>query len=186
MWQSKDGLHWTPGSKINIRITLAAYDPLDLDPACWFKSPLLNLGFAVSPDSVTWKELDLLKVQSFDEGNFSFDVDRGLFIHTVKRRGKYGRAVALGTSKDFEVWDDHGLVFQSDDEDQEHGKRNIERRMADATLQQNFYNDPEIYHVDVYNMGVFCYEGLYIGMPAMYHAVGSIPNYPNTDGFHLI
>jgi hypothetical protein len=35
-------------------------------------------------------------------------------------------------------------------------------------------------------MGVFRYESLYIGMPAMYHAVGSIPNYPNTDGFHLI
>ena len=23
-------------------------------------------------------------------------------------------------------------------------------------------------------------------MPAMYHAVGKIPNYPNTDGFHLV
>jgi len=35
-------------------------------------------------------------------------------------------------------------------------------------------------------MGVFRYEGLYMGMPAMYHAVGKIPNYPNTDGFHLV
>jgi hypothetical protein len=43
-----------------------------------------------------------------------------------------------------------------------------------------------VYKVDVYNMGVFRYEGIYIGMPAMYHAVGKIPNYPNTDGFHLV
>ena len=35
-------------------------------------------------------------------------------------------------------------------------------------------------------MGVFAYEGLYIGLPAMYHATGREHNYPNTDGFHLV
>ena len=35
-------------------------------------------------------------------------------------------------------------------------------------------------------MGVFHYEGVYIGMPALYHATGPIPNYPNTEGFHLV
>jgi hypothetical protein len=30
------------------------------------------------------------------------------------------------------------------------------------------------------------YEGVYIGLPAMFHAVGRVPNYPNTDGFHLV
>jgi hypothetical protein len=186
LWQSKDGLHWTPGPETNMRIMLAAYDPLDPDPARRFKAPLLNRGFAVSPDGVTWKQLELPKIQSSDEGNFSFDADHGLFIHTVKRGGKYGRAVALATSKDFETWDDFGLVFEADDRDQELGKRHIERRTADATLQQNFHDDPQVHNVDVYNMGVFRYESLYLGMPAMYHAVGSIPNYPNTDGFHLI
>jgi hypothetical protein len=186
LWQSKDGLHWTPGPKTNMRIMLAAYDPLDPDPTRRFKAPLLNRGFAVSPDGVTWRKLELPKIQSSDEGNFSFDADQGLFIHTVKRGGKYGRAVALATSKDFASWDDFGLVFQADDRDQELGKKHIEQRRADAALQQNFHNDPQVYNVDVYNMGVFRYESLYIGMPAMYHAVGSIPNYPNTDGFHLI
>jgi hypothetical protein len=186
LWQSKDGLHWTPGLKTNIPIMLAAYDPLDPDPARRFKAPLLNRGFAVSPDGVTWKQLGLPKIQSSDEGNFSFDAEQGLFIHTVKRGGKHGRAVALATSRDFDTWDDFGLVFQSDDLDQELGKKHIAKRMADATLQQNLYDDPKIYNVDVYSMGVFRYEGLYIGMPAMYHAVGPIPNYPNTDGFHLI
>lgn len=186
LWQSKDGLHWAPGPKTNMRIMLAAYDPHDPDPARRFKAPLLNRGFAASPDGINWMQLELPKIQSSDEGNFSFDADQGLFIHTVKREGKYGRAVALATSKDFETWNDFGLVFESDDRDQELGKKQIAKRMADATLQQNFHNDPQVYNVDVYNMGVFRYESMYIGMPAMYHAVGRIPNYPNTDGFHLI
>ena len=186
LWQSKDGLHWTPGPKTNMPIMLATYDRLDPDPARRFKAPLLNRGFAVSPDGITWKQLELPKIDSSDEGNFSFDADQGLFIHTVKRGAKYGRAVALATSKDFKTWDDIGLVFQVDDLDQELGKKHIARRMADASLQQNFFNDPQVYNVDVYNMGVFRYEGLYIGMPALYHAVGPIPNYPNTDGFQLI
>ena len=186
LWQSPDGLHWTPGPMTNMRIMLAAYDSRDSDPSRRFKAPLLNRGFAVSPDGVTWKQLALPKIQSSDEGNFSFNAETGLFIHTVKRSGTFGRAVALATSKDFETWDDFGLVFQSDEEDQQRGKKHIAHRRADATLQQSFYNDPQAYNVDVYNMGVFRYEGWYMGMPAMYHSVGRIPNYPNTDGFHLI
>jgi hypothetical protein len=184
LWQSQDGLNWTPGPKTNMPIMLAAYDPLDPDPTRRFKAPLLNRGFAVSPNGAIWKQLELPKIHSSDEGNFSFDAEQGLFIHTVKRGGQHGRAVALATSKDFETWNDFGLVFQADDADQALGKKHIVERMADDTLQQNFFNDPQVYNVDVYNMGVFRYEGLYIGMPAMYHAVGPIPNYPNTDGFH--
>ena len=186
LWQSKDGLNWTPGPDTNLSIMLAAYDPLDPDPARRFKAPRLNSGFAVSADGVTWQELEISKIQSSDEGNFSFAIDQGLFIHTVKRGGTYGRAVALATSKDFATWDDFGVVFEADSRDQELGRAHIAKRLADATLQPNFYNDPQVYKVDVYNMGVFGYEGLYIGLPAMYHAVGPIPNYPNTDGFHLI
>ncbi|MEO2031953.1 MAG: hypothetical protein ABGZ35_07690 [Planctomycetaceae bacterium] len=186
LWQSRDGLHWTPGPATNMRVMLAACDPLDRDPARRFKAPLLNRGFAVSPDGVEWKQLGLPGVKSSDEGNFSFDAERSLFIHTVKRGGVHGRAVALATSSDFETWQDFGLVFQADDEDQERGRKHIADRLADPTLQQTLFNDPEVYNVDVYNMGVFRYEGLYIGMPAMYHAVGPVPNYPNTDGFHLI
>ncbi|TWU05287.1 hypothetical protein CA54_59750 [Symmachiella macrocystis] len=186
LWQSQDGLNWTPGPKTNMPIMLAVYDPLDPDPARRFKAPLLNRGFAVSPDGITWKQLDLKAIPSSDEGNFSFDAENGLFIHTVKRGGQLGRAVALATSKDFKTWDDHGIVFQTDELDQERGKQHIANRLADATLQQPRYNDPSVYNVDVYNMGVFRYEGLYIGLPALYHAVGSVPNYPNTDGFQLI
>ena len=35
-----------------------------------------------------------------------------------------------------------------------------------------FADAPGNWAVDVYNMGTFWYESLYIGVPALYHAVG--------------
>ena len=186
LWQSRDGLHWTPGPKTNMRIDMAVYDPRESDPARRYKAPLLNEGFAVSADGAVWTKLDLAKIGSSDEGNFSYDVDGGLFVHTIKRSGTHGRSVALATSRDFKTWTDFGLVFQADDSDQLRGKQNIEARRADKTLEQTLYDDPKVYNVDVYNMGVFRYEGMYIGLPAMFHSTGPVPNYPNTDGFHLV
>ena len=186
LWLSRDGLNWNAGPPTSTRITMAVYDPRDPDPARRFKAPLLNRGFAVSPDGIAWTQLELPKIQSSDEGNFSYDPETGLFIHTVKRGGTFGRSLALATSPDFENWTDYGVVFQTDELDQELGKQHIAARMADETLQQTLYNDPSVYNVDVYNMGVFRYEGLYIGLPALYHATGPVPNYPNTVGFHLI
>ena len=186
LWQSKDGLHWTAGPKPNLRTDLSVRDPLDADPARRFKAVLTSRGFAVSPNGIHWTKLDLPSIQSSDEGNLSYDPQQGLFIHTAKRGAQYGRAVAIATSRDFKTWTDLGVVFQSDDVDQELGVKNITARMADPTLPQTFHNDPTVYNVDIYNMGVFRYEGLYIGLPAMYHATGPVPNYPNTDGFHLV
>lgn len=185
-WQSPDGLHWAPGPKTNLRTDMVVYDPLDKDPSRRFKAALLNEGFAVSADGAEWTRLDLPKIPSSDEGNFSFDPKSGLFIQTVKRSGPHGRSVAIALSKDFKTWTDHGVVFSADELDQELGRKNIETRKRDATLQQTLYDDPKIYNVDVYNMGVFHYEGLYIGMPALYHATGPVPNYPNTEGFHMV
>jgi len=185
-WQSEDGLHWTPGPRPNIPVMMAVYDPVDPDPTRRFKAPLLNRGFAVSPDGSQWTKLDVAGIPSSDEGNFSYDPRERLFIHTVKRGGKYGRSVAIATSRDFKNWTDYGIVFQADQRDQELGVKNIQARLADNTLQQTLTNDPSVYHVDVYNMGVFRYEGLYIGLPALYHATGPVPNYPNTVGFHLV
>ena len=94
--------------------------------------------------------------------------------------------MALATSRDFKNWTDYGLIFQSDDLDQKLGVENIKARLADASLRPPFHNNPKVYRVDVYNMGAFYYDGIYIGLPAMYHATGPVPNYPNTDGFHLV
>ncbi len=186
LWQSPDGLHWTPGPKTNMDIRMVVYDAQDPDPSRRFKAPLLNQGFAVSPDGVHWESVEVGKIQSSDEGNFSLDTENGLFVHTVKRGSRFGRALAIATSRDFVTWDDLGVVFASDERDQELGKANIAARFEDRTLNQPPYNDPAVYRVDVYNMGVFRYEGLYIGMPAIYHATGPVPNYPNTVGFHLV
>lgn len=187
LWQSGDGLNWQPAARNpNLRIDMAVYDPRDPLAARRFKAPILNGGFAVSPDGFEWTKLDLPPVPSSDEGNFSYDPDEGLFLHTIKRKGPHGRSVAIATSRDFATWTDLGVVFGADDEDQARGGRNIEARAKNRSLEPVRFQSPDAYNVDVYNMGVFRYGGRYIGLPAMYHATGKIPNYPNTDGFHLV
>ena len=98
-----------------------------------------------------------------------------------------GRSVAIATTSDFysNNWTDLGIVFRADDEDQRLGVEEIEARLSDKSLKQPFAKpDPAVYKVDVYNMGVFKYESVYIGLPAMFHSVA--PDSGNTDGFHLI
>ena len=185
-WQSPDGLNWHPGPKLNLPVRMAVYDPHDPDPARRFKAALLNQGFAVSPDGITWTRLDTPAIQSFDEGNFSYDPEHRLFIHTVKRNGPYGRSVAIATSRDFANWKDYGVVFHADELDQKLGRRRIAERRANPTLKQTEYDTPEHYSVQIYNMGVFHYEGLYIGLPSMYHHTGKVPtDWPGFDKLNL-
>jgi hypothetical protein len=178
---SNDGLHWIAGPKPSMRIDHAVYDPRDVDPARRFKAALLNKGFAVSPDGVRWMKLDLPAVPSSDEGNFSYDPQEGLFIHSVKRGGPFGRSVAIATSRDFRTWHDYGIVLHADELDQKIGRRRIAERLNNPSLQQAEYNTPEHYSVQIYNMGVFRYEGLYIGLPSIYHHTGKVP--PDWPGF---
>lgn len=185
-FESPDGLHWSTGPEMNLDAWLVVRDPDDPDPARRYKAVLLGQGFAVSPDGIHWTKLEVPGIPSSDEGNLSYDHEDHRFIHTVKRRGPYGRSVHLATSGDFKTWEDHGLVFCADELDQELGRQHIRDRLADPSLLPPCQNDPATYNVDVYNMGVFRYEGYYIGLPAMFHATGPIPNYPNTDGFHLV
>ena len=186
LWQSQDGLHWNPGPKPNMRIRMAVVDPLDADPSRRFKSPLLNDGFATSPDSKTWTRIDSPAIASSDEGNFSFDPQHGLFIHTVKRGGPFGRAVAIATSRDLKTWKDYGVVFHADARYQEIGRLRIRERLANPGLKQTEYNTPEHYSIQIYNMGVFHYEGLYIGLPSIYHHTGKVPtDWPGFDKMNL-
>ena len=178
---SEDGLHWIPGPKPNLQIDHAVYDPHDRDPARRFKAALLNQGFAVSPDGVQWTRLDLPAIPSSDEGNLSYDPQSRLFVHTVKRGGPFGRSVAIATSPDFQTWTDYGIVFQTDPADQAMGRRRIAERFANPTLKQPEYNVPEFYSIETYNMGVFWYEGLFIGLPSIYHHTGKVP--PKWPGF---
>lgn len=208
--ESNDGIHWTKpvlrqieynGSYENNFISVepgltwpanaienVVYDPDDPDPSRRFK----GLGHCngrepiVSADGIHWHRLNVPKIPSQDESNLFYDRNTRTFIATVKQTGPNGRAVYLSKSMDFEKWTEPELIFHSDERDQELGRENIKARFADQQLHHPPYNNPSVYNVDVYNMGIFRYEGIYIGMPAMYHAAGSVPNYPNTVGFHLI
>ena len=181
--QSHDGLHWSPGARprTDLGVSMVVYDGTDPDPARRFKAALLDTGFAVSPDGVAWAKLDLPAIQSQDEGNFSFDEGEGRFIHTVKRGTDYGRSVAVASSTDFNHWDDYGVVFHTDDRDQEMGREVIASRLAHPQLKQTEFNDPDHYSIEIYNMGVFRYESLYIGLPSVYHHTGKVP--PGWEGF---
>jgi hypothetical protein len=185
-WQSPDGLHWTPDTRSSSDSSLAGVsmvvrDGRDKDAGRRYKAVLLDRGFAVSPDGIEWTELDLPKIQSSDEGNFSYNEEEGLFIHTVKRGTDFGRSVAVATSTDFEHWDDLGVVFSTDAKDQEIGREVIEARRSNPLLQQTEFCSPEHYSIEIYNMGVFRYEGLFIGLPSVYHHTGKVP--PEWEGF---
>lgn len=186
IWESRDGVNWTVGPEPKPSIVMAVYDPNDDDPQCRYKAAHLNSGFSVSADGVKWTRLAVPAIQSFDEGNFSYDPQHGLFIHTVKRRGPHGRSVAIATSRDFRTWKDYGVVFHADTRDQELGRQRIEARRTNPALKQTEYHTPEHYSVQIYNMGVFHYEGLYIGLPSMYHHTGKVPpDWPGFDKMHL-
>ena len=195
-WESPDGLHWKKkivglidhkGSKQNHLIEVTCngrksrpnaiiYDATDPDPDRRFKAALPNVGFAVSPDGIHWKGLDGIPgVASQDTWTFSFDPQEHLYILKVKHRGKYGRSAYLSTSRDFEHWTAPELVFETDDRDQELGLALIKRHLADPTLQDPEYFMPETAHSQVYNMGMFRYESLYVGLPMLYHESARVP-----------
>ena len=186
-YESIDGLHWTRVGKPNLPVHKVVFDDSDPDPKQRYKAFLPNRGFATSGDGMTWNMLEVPKVSSGDESNFSFSPQDHVFIATVKRGGPHGRSVFVSKSNDFKSWSKPTLTFHADETDQKLGRRNIAERLADPTLQPLYYKpNPQVFNVDVYNMGVFVYEGVYVGMPALYHAVGKEPRYPNTEGFQLI
>ena len=163
------------------------YDPDDADPQRRFKGFLGAFGRQpiVSPDGIHWNKLDVPVLPSSDESNLSYDRQSRSFIATLKTSGPFGRSHGIWTSKDFQTWTNTGVLIHADEEDQRLAKANILKRLADDQFQQPRYNDPADYNADIYNIGVFRYEGLYVAMPAVYHATGKIP-IGNTDGFHLV
>ncbi len=140
----------------------------------------------VSADGIHWRRLECPGLPSGDEGNLSHDWATGTYIATLKEgeMGPYGRSIALATSQDFEHWSGPKLIFHADQEDQELARPVIAERLANPRLIQPQYNVPAEYMVDVYNMGVSRYEGLYIGMAAFFYHTGNVDE--NSDGFHHV
>ncbi len=201
--ESTDGVHWTKpiqrqrkyqGSRENNFLEFetnsmenALYHAEDPDPNQRFKGLLGALGRrpAASPDGIHWRRLDVPEIPSGDESNLSYDRANGTFIATLKSNGPYGRAHGVWTSKDFKIWTNSNVTIHADKRDQELATENIRTRLSDAMLQQPVYDNPNDYNADIYNVGIFRYEGIYVGLPAVFHATGKIPA-GNQDGFHLI
>lgn len=197
--ESEDGLHWRKpslrqrvvnGSLENNTITWdpalewpanamenVVYDPDDVDPSrrfkgfshCFMREPI------ISPDGIHWRKLKVPALASSDESNLSYDRQARTFIATLKHHGPNGRSVFLSTSTDFEHWTAQTLMFHADDLDQMLGRGNISRHYTSPGLDPPIFNIPADYHVDIYNMGVFRYEGLYVGLPSVYHKTGQVP-----------
>ena len=201
-WESKDGLHWVPknvglvevgGSTENHHLLfecngqqvgpdMVVYDPTDPDPSRRYKTAKPNVGFGVSPDGVHWKGLDGIPgVPSQDTWHFSLDEQEHLFILKVKHTGPYGRSAWLSTSHDFQQWTEPEMILHADELDQEIGRREIERRYADPTLAAPEFSVPETANVQIYNMAIFRYESLYVGLPMMFYQSARVQK--DWDGF---
>ena len=154
------------------------YDPHEQDPAQRFK----GLAYAggqleprVSADALHWEKPGWAPLSSADESNVTLDVDRKLFIATVKHSGPYGRSFYLTTSEDFEHWSDQEIVFHADQVDQENGFARLQQIIDDPAYLSPVYNRPEEWRTDIYNFPVFPYEGMYLALPVMHHWSGMHP-----------
>jgi hypothetical protein len=114
------------------------------------------------------------------------DEERGVFIATVKHSGPYGRSVYLSVSKDFEHWTDPRdcLIFHADKRDQELGAQRVQMHLRDPNLRKPVFHRPEEYRTDIYNLPVFPYHGLYIGLPTVFNHSGDTS--VNSDGFSMV
>lgn len=178
-------------------IDKAFYDAKEADPNRRYKGTATKgpatvrtsrgPGFypAVSADGKQWTVLDAF-IPSQDESHLFHDEDRGLYAATVKLGGPYGRSVYLSVSKDFEHWTDPRdcLVFHADKRDQELGAERVRMHARSKVLLKPSIDRPEEYQTDVYNLPVFSYQGIYIGMPTVFNHSGNTQH--NSVGFNMV
>ncbi|MBN2310863.1 MAG: hypothetical protein JXR94_17950 [Candidatus Hydrogenedentes bacterium] len=194
-----DGLRW-PENAFDAQV----YDPDDPNPNRRYKGLLGAIGRipVVSADCIHWTKLDVPPIPSSDEATLTYDREHGRFLAAVKTGNEFGRAFNISISEDFEHWTAPRFLFGADAEDQPIAVEIIRRRIADPGIAMPFFVDPDpatgwkppadekhfpTWRAECYNIGVFPYEGLYIGLPMMYFPTGTeLPARTNTDGFDLI
>jgi len=167
------------------------YDAKDPDPKRRFKGFGTEVPFgpmypAVSPDGRKWELLKTSSISSQDEFHLFHDTSRNLYVATVKLTGPYGRSVYLAVSKDFEHWTDSTecLIFHADKRDQKLGAERVQMHLRNPALRQPTFNRPEEYRTDIYNLPVFAYQGLYVGIPTVFNHSGNTKD--NSDGFSMV
>ncbi len=139
----------------------------------------------VSADGYVFTKLDVPLIPSQDESHLNYDEVNKRFIATVKHRGPFGRSVFLSLSKDFEKWTAPELIFHADAYDQLLGERRVQEHLANPRLRLMTVNQPEHYNTEIYNMPVFPYEGIYIGLPNFFESSGHSPN-RNQEGVNSV
>ncbi|MBS0632000.1 MAG: hypothetical protein JSS11_08815 [Verrucomicrobia bacterium] len=193
--RSKDGLHWEKpdlglvevhGSKHNNIVTVQG-DPkaftqhILIDPAApparRYKCLIGERGRqpAVSADGFTFSKLDVPMIPSQDESHCNWDPVRREYLLTVKHTGPFGRSVYLSLSSDFEHWTEPELIYHADALDQQLGEDYIRAVETNPRLWRPTVNHTDEYNVEIYNMPVFRYEGVYIGFPNYFESSGRIP-----------
>lgn len=129
----------------------------------------------VSSDGLTFRRLPVAPIPSQDESHVNWDPVARQYLLTVKHDGPFGRAVYLSVSPDFERWSEPSLIYHADWRDQQFGARYLQQISADDRYWRPTINVPGEYNVDIYNMAVFRYESVYIGLPNYFESSGRIP-----------
>ncbi len=185
--ESRDGVSWerVPHEQ-NMEVARCVfYDPVDPDPTRRYKAWQPD-AFHVSADGSMWRALEVAPISAGDDYNFSLDQQNHLYIATVKHPSTYGRSIWLSTSSDFEEWTEPELVFEADAFDQELACERVAAWFDDPLRPHPYINVPEHYGVDIYNMGAFRYESVYIGLPSFFHHSGTVrPDWPGYNGMDL-
>ncbi len=165
------------------------YDSRDADPQHRWRALIgeRNPRPAASPDGFSWEFLSEKRITSGEESFLVFDELAEEFVFTCRTAIDKGfgrhRAVNLSVSRDFVNWTEPELLFYADGRDQELGKKWLERHLANPVMRKPLLNNPDQWNAQVYNMSVFPYEGLYIGLPTLFRSCGQDDTTPAGDGF---
>ncbi len=203
--RSRDGVHWEKpllgkrdfdGSRQNnLVVVLQEHEAyiqhalLDPDAPPEFRYKGLT-GFRdrrplISSDGYEFSLLDVPPIPSQDQSGLIYDRVGRQFIATVKHRGPFGRSVYLSLSKDFREWSPPELIFHADAHDLKLGEVRVREHLTNPRLRTLTANVPEQYNTEIYNIPVFRYESVYIGLPTYFEASGQTPN-RNQEGVNSV
>ena len=203
---SKDNNHIDIASLGRSKLWNVVIAPDAPDPSQRYKGFLENPFLpVVSPDCIHWRKLDVPAMPGGDESILTYDRQHRRFLAMLKFHGRYGRAFNISMSQDFRNWSKPRFLFGTDAEDQKQAVDVIRRRLTNPFYSKPTWIDPhratgwkppadyqsrpgyhQSWNAQSYNIAVFPYEGLYVGLPAIYYPTGNAPGERNTDGFYQI
>lgn len=204
---SKDGIHWEKpalgvveisGNRENNVVTVkddpkAFLQHVFIDPAApadrRYKGMIgpVDRKPVVSADGLVFTRLNVPAIPSQDESHLIWDDLQRQYIMTVKHNGPFGRSVYLCLSKDFETWSDPVLIYHADSVDQALGEQHIREIESNPRMWRPTINTPKEYNTEIYNLPVFVYEGLYVGLPTYFESSGRVPlPIGNQDGTNSV